>query len=180
MAKPEYGMAHGRFQPFHNDHLDYVTKALARCEKLIVGITNPDPGEVKEEGTSAHRHLADSNPYTFFQRQEMILAALIDYDIDLRRLRIIPFHISEPARWRHYLPPADRLVHYVRVFSPWEQSKVERLREHGYTVEVLDPGEAKGIEATEVRHRLAKRDDSWRDLLPPAVAAIVERIERGA
>ena len=171
----EYGMVHGRFQPFHNEHLHYALEGLARSERLIVGITNPDPGEIKEESASGHRHLAENNPYSYFERMEMVLAALTQAGADLDRVRVIPFHISEPTKWRHYLPPADKVRHFVRVFSPWEQSKVERLRAEGYEVEVLDPGVEKGIEATEVRRRIAAGDDSWKGLVPAAVARVLER-----
>ena len=172
----EYGMIHGRFQPFHNEHWRYTAGALARSERLIVGITNPDPGEIKQEEASGHRHLLENNPYTYFERMEMVLAALKEGGADLDGVRVIPFHISEPAKWRYYLPPADRLRHFVRVFSPWEQSKVDRLRAEGYEVEVLDPGTEKGIEATEVRRRIAAGDDSWKGLVPPTVARCLERI----
>ncbi|TMK95420.1 MAG: hypothetical protein E6G42_02925 [Actinobacteria bacterium] len=42
-------MVHGRFQPFHNGHLEYLRGAAARCDELFVGITNPDPRRIKEE-----------------------------------------------------------------------------------------------------------------------------------
>ena len=42
-------MIHGRFQPFHNGHLDYLRGALARCDELFVGITNPDPRHARPE-----------------------------------------------------------------------------------------------------------------------------------
>lgn len=174
--RAEYGMVHGRFQPFHNEHRHYALEGLARSERLIVGITNPDPGEIKEEAASGHRHLAENNPYTYFERMEMVLAALTEAGADLDRVRVIPFHISEPAKWRYYLPPAGKLRHFVRIFSPWEQSKVDRLRAEGYEVEVLDPGAEKGIEATEIRRRMAAGDDSWENLVPPAVVRILARI----
>lgn len=37
------GVIHGRFQLLHNDHLKYLLAGKARCEHLVVGITNPDP-----------------------------------------------------------------------------------------------------------------------------------------
>ena len=43
------GMIHGRFQPFHNGHLEYLRGAAARSDEVFVGITNPDPSRVKEE-----------------------------------------------------------------------------------------------------------------------------------
>jgi len=36
-------MVHGRFQPLHCGHLQYVLVAFARCEHLIVGIANLAP-----------------------------------------------------------------------------------------------------------------------------------------
>ena len=38
----ELGAVCGRFQIFHNDHLQYVLAAKERCRRLIVGITSPD------------------------------------------------------------------------------------------------------------------------------------------
>ncbi len=176
MSKPEFGMVHGRFQPFHNGHLEYVMKALDRCEGLIVGITNPDPGEIRAEATSEHRHLDESNPYTFFQRMEMVRGVFRDLGVDAERVRVVPFHIHEPRKWRYYLPTPESLVHYVRVFSPWEQSKVDRLRDEGYVVEILDPGIEKGIEASQIRRMMDEGDDEWRSLVPAAVARVIEAL----
>ena len=39
----ELGFIHGRFQLFHNDHLQYALLAKEQCKKLIVGITNFEP-----------------------------------------------------------------------------------------------------------------------------------------
>ncbi|MGZ4357283.1 MAG: adenylyltransferase/cytidyltransferase family protein, partial [Gaiellaceae bacterium] len=36
-------MIHGRFQPLHNGHLEYLRGAAAQSEEVFVGITNPDP-----------------------------------------------------------------------------------------------------------------------------------------
>ena len=37
------GVVCGRFQIFHNEHLQYVMAAKEQCEHLIVGIASPDP-----------------------------------------------------------------------------------------------------------------------------------------
>ncbi len=169
-------MIHGRFQPFHNGHLEYLGAAVRRCENLIVGITNPDPTQVSEEETSQHRHLPESNPFTFFQRSVMIRELLIEEGIPLERSLIVPFPIHSAERWRYYMPP--NVVHYLRVFSPWEQAKVDRLRRQGYVVEVLDPGVSKAVEATEIRRRMAD-GEGWEELVPPSVARIIHRMEQG-
>jgi len=42
-------MIHGRFQPFHNGHLEYLRGAASRCDEIFVGITNPDPERIRPE-----------------------------------------------------------------------------------------------------------------------------------
>ena len=118
---PRFGMIHGRFQPFHNGHWEYLELAEARCETLLIGITNPDPAQIAEESTSEHRHRAESNPFTYFERLRMIREALNDSSVDAGRVIIIPFPVNLPERWRFYVP--RDVVHYVRVFSAWEQTK---------------------------------------------------------
>jgi nicotinamide-nucleotide adenylyltransferase len=165
------GMIHGRFQPFHSGHLKYLLAAAGQCRELVVGITNPEPDEVPAEPASPHRHLPEANPFTYFERHRMVQAALAEAGIDLARVAIVPFPIHDPSRWRHYIPPG--VTHFIRVFSDWEVEKAARLRAAGYTVVELPAG-AKDVSGTEVRHRLAAGTD-WRELLPPAVAALIER-----
>lgn len=164
------GMMHGRFQPFHLGHHEYLRLALARCDLLLIGITNPDPYQIAEEELAQHRHRADANPYTFFERLMMIRETLIDDGVPPDRTVLIPFPINLPDRWRHYIPPD--VTHFVRVFSEWEQSKVDRLRDAGYATEVLTPGADKQYEATEVRRRIAAGED-WQSLVPPGVAGVI-------
>ena len=167
------GMIHGRFQPFHCGHLEYLRLARERCETLIVGITNPDPTQIAPEETADHRHHDEANPFTFFERLMMIRELLMDDAVPPERTVLIPFPVNLPDRWRYYLP-AD-VVHYVRVFSPWEQTKVDRLRGEGYETEVLTPGVEKEVEATEIRRRMAAGED-WEALVPPAVARVIRGI----
>ncbi len=174
-AQPRYGMIHGRFQPFHLGHLEYLRLALDRCETLLIGITNPDPAQIAEETESSHRHRPEANPYTFFERLVMIRETVRCEGIPLERVLLLPFPINLPDRWRYYLPPD--VTHYLRVFSPWEQAKLERLREHGYEAEVLQPGVEKQIEASEVRRRMAAGED-WAALVPAAVARVIRELRR--
>ncbi|MEE9276816.1 MAG: adenylyltransferase/cytidyltransferase family protein [Dehalococcoidia bacterium] len=169
-----YGMIHGRFQPFHKGHWEYLQLAVDRCQTLLIGITNPDPMQIAEETTSNHRHRPEANPFTFFERLTMIRETLLDSEIPFARVIIIPFPVNLPDRWRYYVPP--EVVHFLRVFSPWEQTKVERLREEGYQVEVLQPGAEKQYEATEVRRRIAS-GEPWQDLVPPGVARVIRALE---
>jgi cytidyltransferase-like protein len=59
-----YGMVHGRFQPFHYEHLQYTPAALACCDHLIVGITHPDPALSITEASDPKRHHLAANVFT--------------------------------------------------------------------------------------------------------------------
>lgn len=164
-------MVHGRFQPFHNGHLEYVVDAQSRCRLLVVGITNPDPTHLRQTPADRHRGLPEANPFPYWLRERMVRTALLDREVAPDRFSIVPFPILEPDLWEHYVPRGT--VHFVRVFSPWEQAKVGALRAAGYRVEVLDGGESKRETATEVR-RLIRSGGPWRDLVPAATAAVVD------
>ncbi len=170
---PLWGCVHGRFQPFHNGHLEYVVRAGWRCKRLIVGITNPDPSAFREEAANVHRHEPSSNPFTYFERLLMIRDALLAEGFEARDFSLVPFPIHEPSLISHYVP--KETVHFVRVYSPWEEEKVRRLRDSGSTVEVLDPGKEKRISGAEVRH-LMREGLSWEHLVPGATTKLVYRI----
>jgi cytidyltransferase-like protein len=62
--RARYGMVQGRFQPFHCGHWQYARVALARCDHLIVGITNPDPSLIIAEASDPERHHPAANVFT--------------------------------------------------------------------------------------------------------------------
>jgi nicotinamide-nucleotide adenylyltransferase len=172
--RARYGMIHGRFQPFHCGHLQYALAALARCEHLIVGITNPDPFLIVPEATDPERHSPAANVFTFFERQRMVRAALAEVGIDLAaRISLVPFPIHHPDRW-HYYCPAET-VQFVRIFSEWGREKARRFTAAGWRVEVLDAGAGKEVSGSEVRRRL-REGYGWEELVPGAVAEVLNEI----
>lgn len=164
-------MIHGRFQPFHNGHLAYMVGAAARCDRLLVGITNPDRRHMRPMPEDPDRHLPESNPYTYTERLMLVRAAADAAGIT--GVEMIPFPITEPDMWPDYVPAAT--VQFVRVFSPWGAVKLERLRERGYRTEVLDADSAKDVSGAQVRAAL-RGDGDWRSLVPPAVALVLESL----
>jgi cytidyltransferase-like protein len=165
-------MIHGRFQPFHNGHLEYLRGAAARSERVFVGITNPDPWRIKEEPSDPLRHLPESNPFTYTERLLMIEAVAADEGIPVH---VIPFPVNEPELWPAYVPAG--VTQYLRLFSEWGGTKLERLREAGYDVVVLDEGAAKEISGVEVRAAIRDSGD-WEALVPPGVARVLRSLER--
>jgi nicotinamide-nucleotide adenylyltransferase len=168
-------MIHGRFQPFHNGHLEYLRGAAARCDEVFVGITNPDPTRIRPEASDPLRHLPESNPYTYVERLLMVKAAAQDAGLELERVHVIPFPVNEPELWAAYVP--GDVVQFIRLFSDWGGTKLDRLREAGYEVVVLDEGAEKEVSGAQVR--AAMRDGAdWDQLVPPGVARVLGRLER--
>lgn len=169
-----YGMVHGRFQPFHSGHLEYVLTAFQRCEHLIVAITNPDPSLIITEAADSERHKPEANLFTFFERHQMICAALVEVGVALSHISIVPFPIHHPKRWRFYCPQES--VVFIRLYSDWGREKMRRFQQAGWTVEVLNPGVTKQVSGSEIRHRL-RTGQEWEALVPPAVARVLREIE---
>ena len=167
-------MVHGRFQPLHLGHLTYLRLAAARCDELFVGITNPDGRSARPEPDDPTRHLPESNPFTYTERMLMVLAAADE--AGLGPVRVIPFPIGEPELWDDYVP--RDVVHFLRVLSPWGDTKRERLRAGGYRVEVLPAPEGKRVSGAQVRAAIRAGDD-WRGLVAPAVARVIDDLPAG-
>jgi len=166
-------MIHGRFQPFHNGHLEYLRGAAARSDEVWIGITNPDPARVKEEASDPLRHLPESNPYTYAERLLMVKAVAADEGI---AAHVIPFPVNEPELWHAYVP--DDVVQFIRLFSDWGGTKLDRLRDAGYEVVVLDEGAAKEVSGADVRAAI-REGGNWETLVPPRVAEVLKQLERG-
>ena len=160
-------MIHGRFQPFHLGHLEYLKGAAERSEAVFVGITNPDPTRIREESSDPLRHLPESNPFTYVERLLMIEAAAVDEGIPVH---VIPFPVNEPELWDAYVPRSA--TQYLRLFSDWGGAKLERLREAGYDVVILDEGAEKQISGSDVRTAMREGGD-WEALVPAGVARVI-------
>ena len=165
-------MIHGRFQPFHNGHLEYLRGAAARSERVFVGITNPDPRRIREEPSDPLRHLPESNPFTYTERLLMVEEVAADEEIPVH---VIPFPVNEPELWPAYVPPA--VTQYLRLFSEWGGTKLERLREAGYEVVILDEGTDKEISGIEVREAI-RTGGAWESLVPPGVVRVIRSLQR--
>jgi nicotinamide-nucleotide adenylyltransferase len=163
------GHVHGRFQPFHLEHLAYATWAADRCDRLIVGITNADLEHTTTEEADPKRHEPHHNPFHYHERHRMVRAATAAVDTPVE---VMPFPINRPNLWSAYAP--DEAVHFVNVLEPWHEVKVKRLRDHGRRVETKDG--TRTISGTDIRERMARGDDSWREDVPDAVARVVDDV----
>ncbi len=168
------GCITGRFQPFHLGHQELLLHIVKSHRQIYVAITNPTPESRSFESTNPNRHLSESNPFSFKDRVAFIESVLIDNKIDQTRVVIVPFSLTEPSSWHHEVPL--KTLQYVRVFSSWEQHKVELLQQK-YKVQILPTNTlSPPIRATVIREAF-KSNSPWTHLVPAGVASLIQSIK---
>lgn len=122
----------GRFQPFHNAHLEIVRRATALCDQLIV-ITG-----------SANQPRTYKNPFTSFERERMIKAATsglslrinVEPNIDTiyndsawasRIQTIVAKHTTNTDRIAIIGHKKDESSYYLDMFPQWGYENVEEI-----------------------------------------------------
>ena len=94
---------HGRFQPFHLGHVDYLRACLARWDSVLVGIAAPTPVQLLFPGVE-HRNKASANPLTYLERTILIRECCRELGVEDARIEFSPFPIDEPTLLYHYVP----------------------------------------------------------------------------
>ncbi len=181
-------MVHGRFQPFHNEHLEFVLLGLLHSkEKLIIGITNPQNEHKKKslENGAAHRYNEEGNPYSFDLRKEMIARTLDTFKIERNRYEIIPFDIDSGEEELKMIAEkyGGNLVHVLKIFSNWEREKIEKIKASGMDVFTLKDGHVevtnKHVSGNLVRELLSS-ERNWKDFIPLGTISVLTDIDREA
>lgn len=166
----ETGAVCGRFQIFHNDHLQYILAAKARCKRLIVGITSPDKSVNPVEAADPNRGLDEANPCTYYERMKMVEAALLEAGLSRAEFDIVPFPIGKPELMRFYIPEGTHL--FVTILDEWGRCKTDRLKDYGYEVEVLWERTDKVISSSMIRRQITENGE-WRRFVPGATYRFV-------
>ena len=168
------GLYIGRFQPFHNGHMSIVQAMLEECEELVIGIGSP------------YKSHSERNPFTAEERIEMIRESLREAGVPLEKVQIVTIpDIGRPALWAKHVESIT--PRFGRVYSG--SAYVARLfkEEGGYDVKqlsLLKEGD-EPISATRIRESMVdnpaytytlKGTAPWQQMIPPAVARIIEKI----
>jgi nicotinamide-nucleotide adenylyltransferase len=153
----------GRFQPFHNGHLSLAKQILGECDELVIVIG------------SAQFNFIGKDPFTAGERVLMIHEALKEVGANLSKCYVIPVANDENnARWVAYLrsmaPPFDVLYSGNDFVKHLVQSQDDK-------VAVKSPKFAKKekYNGSNIR-RLMLSGKQWKQLVPPAVARVIEQI----
>ena len=96
IKKNKIGVIHGRFQGLHKGHMEYLLEGKRRCDFLYIGITNPDPGLTKDNSADLKRSKPEENPFTYYERMNMIRDAMLEAGVSRQEFEIVPFPINFP------------------------------------------------------------------------------------
>ena len=156
------GVFVGRFQPFHNGHLEVIKKIVKEVDELVIIV-----------GSSQYSHELD-NPFTAGERITMIRKALEEEGIQLSRIWIIPVpDVHQHALW------VSQIVGYSPKFDVAYANEALTRRlfmEAGFRVESMPFIKRRVYLATEIRKRMLA-GENWKELVPNSVASFIEEID---
>lgn len=171
----KYGIVLGRFQPLHLGHVEYLDAAKARCDRLFIGITNPDNGHATIAEADAKRSLSENNPFTYIDRQLMIERALLELGWIPESFCIMAAPITDPTRLASYLPTPSLSEFFVTIYDDWGEQKAREITALGYRTTTLwrRTHDERFTSGSFVRNAM-RSGEPWEHLVPSGVASYVK------
>lgn len=173
----EFGSVHGRFQPPHLGHFEYIHEAMNLCDFLWIGIARPDIREYDPCEVAKHRADVANNPLTYFERITIIEQMLIESGKSRLQFGFVPFPIDKPERLPDFLPTS--VVCFTTIYDDWNRHKVAKLQMAGYKVEVLWERTDKLYAGQAIRDSIRAGTSDWESMVPPATARILKDLDLG-
>jgi nicotinamide-nucleotide adenylyltransferase len=154
------GLFLGRFQPFHLGHLGAARRLAAQHDELILAI-----------GSANVSHTA-ANPFTGGERVEMARAALAEAGIG----NVVVVPVPDVGRNALWVAHVASLVPRFQVLYSNNPLPARLFMEAGYKVAPVPFVERGRFEGTRIRDGIG-RGAAWRDLVPPAVARLIDEMD---
>ena len=159
----------GRFQPFHNQHQEVLAALSHEFDRIIIGVTNPDVTNLQEHSASQHRHTDAANPFSLESRVKIIEDSIAELpELSAVEIEIIAFDLTDPTSWQ---VPTET-VFALRIFSPWEASKLTLFSDFGFETLEL-PAPTIKLSASDIRQSLAANDSSWEACVAPSAISTI-------
>ena len=149
----------GRFQPFHNGHLQIIQKASKDYDVIIIGM-----------GSSQYGHTL-KDPFTSDERKLMIDKTLEKIGVKNYRIELLP-DIHNYPKWAPYVTSIISDFDVVLTNSPLTK---RLFSENGYQVKETPLYDRKKYSGKEIRRRIIK-DEQWETLVPDTVCEIIKEI----
>src|SRR5258706_8799241 len=170
-SRPRKSLVLGRFQPLHIGHIEYLEAARKGADCLVIGVTNPDINRLIHDTADPSRSRAENNPFTYFDRQQMITAHLLEAGWNCRDFAVVPAPVTTPAEMSSFLPTPAITIVCVTTYGPWGDRKADLMATLGYEVEILWRRDDidRLTSGTQIRQAM-RSGGEWRRVVPPAVA----------
>lgn len=156
------GVFIGRFQPFHNGHLEVVKGILKEVDEIIIMI-----------GSSQYSHSFD-NPFTAGERFAMIREVLLKENIDCKKYMIIA--VADANDNRIWVSHVLSFLPEVSVFYSNNPLVARLLKEEGYEVKNFEFINREIYEGTKIRSKMLNGDEDWKNCVPSGLIKEIERI----
>lgn len=177
ISNPRRVVVHGRFQPFHIGHFEYVEAAMKLGDELVIGLTQCqglNETQADLEGPQ-HRFQRANNPLTYHERSRIVRASLMDLAVPFT---IAPFPIERPELLGYYV--GTDAIFACTLHEEWNTVKVKMLSELGFDVAVVNEGETKRASGIKIREQIRSKDDGWKASVCSSAVQIIESIFEGA
>lgn len=152
------GLFIGRFQPFHNGHLQDIKNALKEVDELIIAI-----------GSSQHSNTKE-NPFSTEERIGMIENTLAKENIGNCTLFPVP-DIGEDSKWVEHV---KTLVPKFDVVYTGNELTEKLFKKVGYKVKKVKI--VKGINGTNIRDKILNNEE-WEELVPLETLKVIEKVD---
>ncbi len=150
----------GRFQPFHNGHLQLITQLSKEYTTILIGI-----------GSSQYSH-TEENPFSYEERSQMITNTL-QYN-NITNFTIVPIpDLHDPPNWVTHvinLTPSFDVVITNNDFTE------QLFREKNYSVKETPLYNRDEYSGKEIRRRIQEKI-AWKNLVPPEVYKYIQQID---
>jgi nicotinamide-nucleotide adenylyltransferase len=155
-----HGLFIGRFQPFHNGHLEVIKEMASQVDKLIIVVGSAQESHTLEDPfTAGERHLMISES---LEANEILNYYIIPI-MDINRYKVWVAHV------RSLVPPFDVIFTNNELTATlFSEAGIEVRRPRLYDREKYS--------GQEVRQRIIQ-DGDWRSLVPASAVKVIEDLK---
>lgn len=156
----------GRFQPPHRAHLETITRALARFDRLIVVLG------------SALCYPTPKNPFSAEEREAMIRASVDTEAVQRLHFVAVPDDFYDDPRWFRAVRSAVETIagNNAEIYITGYHKDESSYYLHGFGNWPFEPsGVASPLNATDVRNSYFAGNADWKAMVPDTVRQYMEQ-----
>jgi nicotinamide-nucleotide adenylyltransferase len=153
------GLLIGRFQPFHQGHLDALHFALSKVDKLWVGLG------------SSNKPIQKNNPFSAEERKKMILSSIDDSIRKKIEIYFIP-DFEDHKKWVEYI---DIIVPKFNIIFTNDDMTKHLYSKRDTTVITIPFTKRDVLSGTNIRD-LILSDQPWEEFVPDGTRKFLDKI----